>query len=188
MGRGLSCSLGCGTGAKKQMRPLQARLREWASHSPSTALTHPLSPPLQLSVLESALGLDKPFPLHMSEQTKRGIPDCSWPREHRVYADSPVEEPCPLLPPPSPCKLTFLHPAQLIGNAGVPPPFPSSVDPRPGCRTGERGQRAVCSPADSWSLQPAQPWSDTCDPVLGPELVAGQPEPIVVGGYAYLHG
>ena len=33
-----------------------------------------------------------------------------------------------------------------------------------------------------------QPWSDTCDQVLSPELVAGgQAEPTVVGGYAWLH-
>lgn len=156
MGLCLSCSLGCGTGAKKKMSPLQARLREWASHSPSTALTHPLSPPLQVSVLESALGLDKPFPLHMSEQTKRAIPDCSWPREYRVYAGSPVEEPCPHLPPSSPFKLTFLHPAELIRNPGVPPPL-SLLVWTPGlgghCRIGEIGQRALCSPADSWSPQ-----------------------------------
>lgn len=103
--------------------PLQARLREWASHSPSTALTHPLPPLPQLSVLESALGLDKLFPLHMSEQTERGIPDWCWPTEQRVCADSPAKEPCPYLPPPSPLKLTFLHPAERTRNLGVPPSF-----------------------------------------------------------------
>lgn len=58
---------------------LQTRRRKWISACAKIALTHPLPPLPQLSVLESALGLDKLFPLHMSEQTERGIPDCSWP-------------------------------------------------------------------------------------------------------------
>lgn len=116
-------------GQRGKMRPppcpLQARLREWASHSPSTALTHPLPPLLQLSVLESALGLDKPFPLQMSEQTEEGTPDflaC----EHRVCANSPVEETCPHLPP----QVSLSAPAELKRNPGVPPAFPQENGPQ----------------------------------------------------------
>lgn len=114
---------GVGEGPREKMSPLQARLSKWASQS-QHCLTHPLSPLLQLSVLELALGLDTLFPLHMSEQTKRGIPDCSWPGEHRVCTDSPVEEPCPHGSSPSPFQFTFLYPAVLIRNPGAPPHFP----------------------------------------------------------------
>lgn len=68
----------------------------------------------------------------------------------------------------------------------------TEIDPpslRGYCRTSQREARELFI----FLLTPGLPrlpqllW-DTCDQVLGPELVAGgQPEPTVAGGYACLH-
>lgn len=103
---------------KPPLCPLKLDL-EWASHSPRLPLHYVLS-----FRSPSILRLDRLFPLHMSEQTERGISDRCWPGEHGVYAASPTDESCTHLPPPSPLKLTFLHPAEMTGNPGVPLSFP----------------------------------------------------------------
>lgn len=144
--------------------PLQAGLRERASPGPSTAPTQPLPPLPQLSALESALGSDKRFPLHMSEQPERGIPDCSWPPELGCVQTPPVEEPCPGVPPPSPFKLTFLPPRNGPETQHASP-----------LSSGVRGPQASMGIAG----EDSQPGRELCVVLLAPSLFPGFPRSLM---------
>lgn len=109
-----------------------------------------------------------------------------------MCADSPAQEACPHLRPPSPLRLTFLHPAELTRNAGVLPSFPQEWESPPawmGTAESEIWARELflLLLAPGFPRLP-QPWSDTCDRVPGPERVAGgRAEPTVVSGCSWLH-